>query len=292
MRQIKRSPPIFGEFREHSGDIGEGTGRFVIARGSGAIIYTNRRISDGRHHNLAIGVMFHEARTLYRKSNNARAMNRYSRILSTRTAVKPQKDSSRRKAASNDVELFASFLHGNNPAFVELFDRHNHRLYLYCLQFVNDPQQAEDITQEIWERVIRLRSEDSTEVHNPMGLLLTIARNLCIDAVRKDRHHAGLDDIPESSHPVANTHEMSHLEELVILALPHLPVAQREVLALFAYSGYRFDEIAEMLGEPVGAIRTRAWRARAHLGRIISAMIGLDDDHDKAEGYDIPGGKR
>ncbi len=205
--------------------------------------------------------------------------------------MKPERDSSRRKAPSNDVELFALFLRGNNAAFAELFDRHNHRLYLYCLQFVNDQQQAEDITQEIWERIIKLRSEDSTEVHNPMGLLLTIARNLCIDAVRKDRHHTALEDIPEAYHPVSNTPELSHLEELVILALPHLPVAQREVLALYAYSGYRFDEIAEMLGEPVGAIRTRAWRARAHLGRIISAMIGLDDDNDTTQGYDIPGGK-
>ena len=236
--------------------------------------------------------MFREAVTLYWKSNNARTMNRYSRILTTQSTVKPERETSRRKASSNDVELFSSFLRGNNAAFVELFDRHNHRLYLYCLQFVNDSQQAEDITQEIWERVIKLRSEGSAEVHNPLGLLLTIARNLCIDSVRKKRHHTGLDDLPEASHPVASNPELSHLEELVILALPHLPAAQREVLALFAYSGYRFDEIAEMLGEPVGAIRTRPWRARAHLGRIISAMIGLDDDNDKAEGYDIPGGKR
>ncbi|MEO5931892.1 MAG: RNA polymerase sigma factor [Candidatus Kapaibacterium sp.] len=214
-------------------------------------------------------------------------MNWYSTIIASPPAVKNDKDRARPKPTSNDIEIFARFLGGDDSALVELFDRHNHRLYMYCLQFVNDSQQAEDITQEVWERVIRLRSDQSTSVHNPVGLLMTISRNLCIDNIRKNRHHTGLDDLPENSHPVANIPELSHLEELVILALPHLPAAQREVLALHAYSGYRFDEIAEILGEPVGAIRTRAWRARAHLGRIISVMIGLEDD--KTGGNDIPG---
>ncbi len=68
-------------------------------------------------------------------------------------------------------------------------------------------------------------------------------------------------------------------------ALEHLPLPQREVLILNAYSGYRFDEIAEMLGEPVGAIRTRAWRARVQLGRVVSALIELDENR---EGTDLP----
>lgn len=216
-------------------------------------------------------------------------MNWYGHILSSPVSAKRDKEPSQPKPPNDDVELFARFLGGDDSALVTIYDRHNHRLYLYCLQFVNDPNQAEDLTQELWERVIRLRSDRQIEVHNPLGLMLTIARNLSIDAIRKVRRHTDLDDLPETSHPVAIIPELSHLEELVILALPHLPVAQREVLALHAYSGYRFDEIAEMLGEPVGAIRTRAWRARAHLGRIISAMIGLDDDNRKAGGSDKPG---
>jgi RNA polymerase sigma-70 factor (ECF subfamily) len=68
----------------------------------------------------------------------------------------------------------------------------------------------------------------------------------------------------------------------VVVALGQLPETQREILILNAYSGYRFDEIAEMLGEPVGAVRMRAWRARAKLGDIITAMTGLreEDEHD------------
>ncbi len=212
----------------------------------------------------------------------------YNHILSSRKAVKHDKETNQSKPSSSDAELFTRFLEGDDVALVEMFDRHNHRLYLYCLQFSRNEQQAEDLTQEMWERVIRLRSNERTTVQNPLGLMLTIARNLCLDNIRRERRHADLDEISEASHPVAHVPELSHMEELVILALPHLPDAQREVLVLHAYSGYRFDEIAEMLGEPVGAVRTRAWRARAHLGRIISVMIGLDDDNNQKGAQDIP----
>ena len=78
---------------------------------------------------------------------------------------------------------------------------------------------------------------------------------------------------------------MTHMEELVALSLPRLAPAQREVLVLNAYCGYRFEDIAVMMGEPTGTIRMRASRARAHLARIIATMIGLDEDREK-EGND------
>jgi len=219
-------------------------------------------------------------------------MNWYNHILTPQKVVVNDRKTDKARSRKSDADLFAAFLGGDDNALVELYDRHNHRLYLYCLQFSRNEQQAEDLTQEMWERMIRLRDNDRTTVQNPLGLMLTIARNLCLDNIRRERRHADLDELPESRHPVSIMPELSHMEEMVILALPHLPVAQREVLVLHAYSGYRFDEIAEMLGEPVGAVRTRAWRARAHLGRIISVMIGLDDDNRQTGDHDTPGGEK
>ncbi len=205
-------------------------------------------------------------------------MSWYRQIVSPQTVTRRKKDPPQ-GGPEADSRLMARFLDGEDAALVELFDRHNHRLFLYAMQFVHAQERAEDLTQELWERVIRLRSEGRTTPENPLGLFLTILRNLCLDSIRRDRHHSTIEELPEGNHPTSTLPELSHMEELVILALPHLPVQQREVLVLNAYSGYRFDEIAEMTGEPVGAIRTRAWRARAHLGRIISAMIGIDEDH-------------
>ncbi|MBS1913649.1 MAG: RNA polymerase sigma factor [Bacteroidetes bacterium] len=187
---------------------------------------------------------------------------------------------------NSDLELFRRFLAGDDVAFMELFDRHTHRLYMYCLKFVNDRRQAEDLVQDLWERLIKLRKdrrESAEQLENPVGFLVRMARNLCLNQIRGNRNMASLDDLADWEHPAASHREMSHAEELVVAALEHLPPSQREVLVLNAYSGYRFDEIATMLGEQVGAVRTRAWRARMQLGRIISAFIGLDDSNDEQE---------
>ncbi len=190
-----------------------------------------------------------------------------------------KREESSLQAAGRDIGLFERFLDGDDGAFVELYDRHNHRLFLYCLKIVGGEEQAEDVIQEMWERVIKLR-KTRPEVINPMGLFLTIARNLCLNHVKARRNHASIDDITESDHPAVHMRELSHLEELVVLSLPKLPFAQREVLILNAYSGYRFDEIASMLGESVTAVRMRASRARAHLGRLISAMLALNENSE------------
>ena len=78
------------------------------------------------------------------------------------------------------------------------------------------------------------------------------------------------------------------MEELVVLSLPKLPFAQREVLVLHAYCGYRFEDIANMLGQPIGTVRMRASRARAHLGRIISAIVEMEEDREKHRNTNQP----
>ncbi len=201
-------------------------------------------------------------------------------MISTQQNTKQAKENAPSRQNSQDADLCARFMGGDDTAFMELFDRHTHRLYLYCLKFVHDRVLAEDLVHDIWERFIKLREKDPAPLQNPAGYLVRMARNLCLNHIRDTKKFSGLEDVPEQELPHTDIKELSHHEELVLMALPRLPVSQREVLILNAYSGYRFDEIAEILGESVGAIRTRAWRARNQLGRIISAFIELDENTD------------
>lgn len=156
---------------------------------------------------------------------------------------------------------------------MELFDRYNERLWLYCARMSGDPQQANDIAQELWEKVIRLRGKDIAPPAKPGSYLFAAARNLCLNHFRSRRDVSSIDDIAESEHPRDHIREKSDLEELMATALGRLPASQREVLVLNAYSGYGFDEIAELLGRPAGAIHTTAWRARKRLGEILSDLM-------------------
>lgn len=187
----------------------------------------------------------------------------------------------------SDQQLFERFISGDENAMMDLFDRHHHRIYLYCFKILGNRETAEDIAQEHWLRLIRyLRG--NAEVTSPVSLMLTIARNLCLNHLRVSRPQVSIDEILESEHPVIFPRELSHMEELVVLSLPKLPFAQREVLVLHAYCGYRFEDIANMLGQPIGTVRMRASRARAHLGRIISAIVEMEEDREKHRNTNQP----
>lgn len=191
------------------------------------------------------------------------------------------------RTEESDQHLFERFIAGDEGAMMDLFDRHHHRIYLYCFKILGNKETAEDIAQEHWLRLIRYLRGDA-EVTSPVSLMLTIARNLCLNHLRVSRPQVSIDDILESEHPVIFPRELSHLEELVVLSLPKLPFAQREVLVLHAYCGYRFEDIANMLGQPIGTVRMRASRARAHLGRIISAIVEMEEDREKHRNTNKP----
>jgi len=190
---------------------------------------------------------------------------------------------------AGEAELFARFFRGDDNSFAEIFDRHTHRLYLFALKYVGERQAAEDIIQDVWEKLIRMRGEGKPVPENPMGYIVRMIRNLSLNRLRDRKEHASIDELREADIPQIVPAELSHAEELVVKAMPHLPELYREVLVLNAYSGYRFEEIARMIGEPVGAVRTRAWRARSQLARIISAYMELDETNRDTPGTDASG---
>lgn len=176
--------------------------------------------------------------------------------------------------AFNEVETFSRFLRGDDTAFVELFDRFDKRLRLYCTKIVGNVEVAEDLTQELWERVVKMRN-NPVDVLEPARYILRIARNLCLKYLGREKRHSSLDDLYESDHPTESIPEPSHLEELVRIAMEQLPFEQREVLTLHNYCGYSYEDIAETRGESVGAVKMRAMRARGRIARIIAAFLAL-----------------
>lgn len=176
-------------------------------------------------------------------------------------------DPASRAAAASDALLMERFLAGENAPFVELYDRHNERLFIYCLKILGDRELAGDITQEMWERVLRLRKR-ARRIDAPLGYFLKIARNLCIRHRMRSRVHQALSTLPDSAHPSVAGHPSDN-EEMILGALDALSFEHREVLILNIYCGYRFEEIAQMLGKSPEAIWKRASRARRELRELV-----------------------
>lgn len=170
--------------------------------------------------------------------------------------------------AGDDEALYHRFINGDDAACVALYQRHNQRLFTYCSKMVGDKAQAQDLTQEVWERLIELRSS-GRPLENPIGFLMRMARNLCLDYLKSRRRLLSLDTLHESGHPMYSMPELSEQEELLVASLQKLPFDYREVLILNTYCGYSFEEIAKMLGKSPEAIWTRASRARTQLRKMV-----------------------
>jgi RNA polymerase sigma factor (sigma-70 family) len=177
--------------------------------------------------------------------------------------------------SSNEATLFVRHLAGEDAAFVELFRRWNHKLYLYCLKIVNDTGCAEDVVQELWEKVIRLRVNQQ-KVDNPVGLLLKIAKNLCLNHIRTRRRETLLSSDSDLSMFQPHT-ATSDFEEAVRIALQSLSLEDREVLILNVYWGYSMQEIAVLTNKSTESVWKRASRARQRLRKSVLRIVNPPD---------------
>ena len=173
---------------------------------------------------------------------------------------------------------FNHFLGGNDEAFRALYDAFERPLYLYLVRFVGSKNDAEDVFQEVWMRMYRLRGEMKT-VRKFSGLLFTVARNLSINALRDRKSQPGIsiDASPMEVDLVARSHEVeeSDMREMLERALMQLPIAQREAFVLREYFGYSYEEIAAITGTAMVTAKTRAWRGRERLRKVIGAWMDL-----------------
>ena len=174
--------------------------------------------------------------------------------------------------------LFEKFLAGDDATFAELYREMNPRLSAYCHKL--SPSHADDLMQELWERVIAMRFPSSArgggrEVESPLAFLFRMLKNLAIDEHRKGKNEISLNgdmtDVSDATHPSHNSHleEPTEIECIILDALEKLSHDDREVLVLNIYSGYNYGEIAEMLGKSPDAIWQRASRARMKLRKIV-----------------------
>jgi RNA polymerase sigma-70 factor (ECF subfamily) len=126
----------------------------------------------------------------------------------------------------------------------------------------------------------RLRGEKA-EVKRFSGLLFTIARNLAINMIRdrKVLPDMSIDDVAFDAEALLRTKdvEVADIRDMLERALLQLPVAQREAFILREYNGYSYQEIADIMGTPMVTAKTRAWRGRERLRKMISAWMGLKE---------------
>lgn len=192
-----------------------------------------------------------------------------------------------------DEELFARFRRGERPAFETLLRRHRAPLFTFVLRTLGPSERAraEDIVQDTFVRVIKA-SADWQHQAGFSTWLFTIARNLCLDQRRRDKHRSAdsldapvaagathsLGETLEGFAPGPERQAMSGaLRPAIELALSRLSDEQREVFILREYSGLPFKEIAQVQGIGENTVKSRMRYALESL-RATLVELGIDGD--------------
>jgi RNA polymerase sigma-70 factor (ECF subfamily) len=185
--------------------------------------------------------------------------------------------------SDDDRRLIAECLGGRRDAFGELVSRYHGRLYNAAVRLVDSPEDAADVVQDSFLNAFQ-------SLHTFKGdaefftWLYRIAFNTAISLKRKKRAVVSLDaggrdgnldpdDPSEFIRPGAAL-ERSEDEAQLRDAMDRLSHEHREVLVLKDIEGLKYEEIAEILGVPIGTIRSRLHRARLEL----RDLLGPTDD--------------
>ena len=177
-------------------------------------------------------------------------------------------------------------LGGDAAAWEEIVQRYHRRIFNICYRFAGSPDDAQDLTQEVFIKVFRTLSSYDLERGAFMTWVTTVTRNLLVDHFRKhkqDRITDSLDAAPsehEEALPLTERIEDKGLapdaqvqsreaHDAVHWALQKLSPELREAVILRDLQDMDYREIAGVLKVPEGTVKSRINRGRAELARLL-----------------------
>ena len=173
-------------------------------------------------------------------------------------------------AMESEPSVIARGLRRRDPDLLDrLIEQYQHRLLRYLISLSGNRELAEDLFQETWIRVLE-RGHQYDGKHEFNTWLYAVARNLTIDYLRRkspvsldammeDEDHAPLE--PPDTRPMAwEVVEQHEQAERISAAMIGLPAEYREAIVLRFQDGLGLEEIATVIGAPLGTVKSRLYR--------------------------------
>jgi RNA polymerase sigma-70 factor, ECF subfamily len=172
----------------------------------------------------------------------------------------------------DDAKLIQRAKAGDPQAFSTLYDRYQPRIYRYVYFRVHDVPLAEDLTSEVFVRLVE-NIQAYRDAGRPfLAWLYTIARNLLTDHYRREARAllVPVDDTLLSDGVDPARHAQSSFEQQQLLdALAQLTDDQRQVIELKFFEEVDNTSVALLLNKTVGAVKSLQHRALASLARLL-----------------------
>lgn len=162
----------------------------------------------------------------------------------------------------SDESLYRALVDGDLSAFDVLYERYERPLFGFLRRQLDDAAEAEDVLHEAFLAVLREREKGRT-ARSFKAWLFEVARHLCLNRVRTRKRSAnatdGVAQVVELSAPALQPEEvLAHRQtaEALKVAVTKLPPTLSELYHLRA-GGLSYEELAEVLGIPIGTVKSR-----------------------------------
>jgi RNA polymerase sigma-70 factor (ECF subfamily) len=175
-----------------------------------------------------------------------------------------------------DAELYGMLRGGRGDserAFRELYRRYATRIHAYCYKILDNKEDAEDVFQETFVRFyLGAREHRDREMTNLTGYIFRIARNLSLNRIRD---HDDLESLEGVEIPINadRSLEDGELLDLIAGAVELLDLEFREAFVLREYENMSYEQIAEVMGSSVANAKSRVFRARRKIRKLLEPNI-------------------
>ena len=199
----------------------------------------------------------------------------------------------------DDTALMAEVARGDTVAFERLIERHQALVIGTVGRMLGNNSEVEDVAQQVFIRVWK-----GAPRYRPTAKfttwLLTITRNLVFNEARRRKRHPGdALDVHEGEEALALTDPARHVPDQELLeaelrqaiekAIRALPEKQRMAVVLRRYEGKSYEEIGEVLGLTVAAVKSLLFRARTELRAALNRYLEKQVTPSLLSDWQLPG---
>lgn len=178
---------------------------------------------------------------------------------------------------ATDALLVRRAIDGDERALRTLWSQYAPRVDAVVRRLVGDPDEAEDVAQEVWIQIFRALpgfrgdAQFGTWAHR-------IAVNRTLNALRRSRRlHLTETPIDETSATSTPDDERPFVRASIDAATARLAPGARAVFVLHDVEGYTHEEIAATLGITAGGSKSQLFKARLRMRRMLAHLVGSDD---------------
>ena len=165
-----------------------------------------------------------------------------------------------------DQELLQDITQEKEGALEALYTRYVTSVYSLAMFMLRQPSLAEEVTQDVFLNIWRKAATYKADRGEPKAWIMSIAHHRIVDVIRSRRRAPPISEprefdllelLPSSGASTEEEVERNLDRDRIVKALASLPEAQQQVIILAYFEGYSQAEMAKMLRQPLGTVKTR-----------------------------------